>query len=129
MKNTTILFLMAIILIVSSIFVFGKSNGTAGNDALDNSGNSGSGEVQKIVISEKNLNYYPNTIKVKAGQPVSISLDSSVQGCLRSFTIRDFGLQKYLRTPQETLDFTPTQKGTFNFACSMGMGFGKLVVE
>mgnify|MGYP001592966948 FL=1 len=129
MKNTTILLLIAVILIAGGAFVFGKSNGATGNDALDDSGNSGSGEIQKIIISERDLNYYPNTITVKAGQPVSISLDNSVTGCLRSFTIRDFGLSKYLRTPQETLDFTPTQKGTFNFACSMGMGFGKLVVE
>lgn len=129
MKNTTVLFLIAVILIAGGAFVFGKSNSVTGNNVLDDSENSGSGEVQKIVIGERDLNYYPNTIKVKAGQPVSISLDNSVTGCLRSFTIRDFGLQKYLRTPQETLDFTPTQKGTFNFACSMGMGFGKLVVE
>lgn len=128
MKNTTILFLMALILIAGGAFVFGKSNGITGNAILDPE-NPGSGEVQEILISQRDFNYYPNTIKVKAGQPVSVSLDSSVQGCLRAFTIRDLGLQKYLKTPQETLDFTPTQKGTFTFSCSMGMGFGKLVVE
>ena len=85
--------------------------------------------MQKVVISEKNLNYYPNEIKVKAGQPVSISLDSSVTGCLRSFNIRDLGVSKNAKTPSDTIDFTPIKKGTFKFACSMGMGYGSIIVE
>lgn len=129
MKNTTILLMIAVILVAGGIFVFrGTSAGITGNVVLDDP-NTIPGEVQRVVISEKDLNYYPQEIKVKVGQPVSISLDNKVAGCLRSFTIRDLGLQKYLKTPQETLDFTPTKKGTFNFACSMGMGYGKLVVE
>lgn len=87
------------------------------------------GDVQNVVISMKNYNYYPNTIKVKAGVPVSISLDSSVAGCFRDFTIRDFGIHKYLKTPQDTLVFTPEKEGSYTFACSMGMGTGVLVVE
>lgn len=88
-----------------------------------------SGETQKVVISERNSNYYPDTITVKKGQPVEITLDNSVAGCLRSFTIRDLGVAKYAKTPRDTITFTPTQKGTFNFACSMGMGYGKIIVE
>ena len=87
------------------------------------------GETQKVVLSMKDLNYYPNEIRVKAGQPVSISLDESVTGCLRSFTIKELGVSKYVRTSQETIDFTPTKKGTFRFACVMGMGYGKIIVE
>jgi len=87
------------------------------------------GEVQKVVLSMKNYNYYPNTITVKAGNPVSISVDKSVYGCFRSFTIRDFGISKYLRTPEDTVEFTPTKPGTYTFACSMGMGTGTLIVK
>ena len=87
------------------------------------------GETQKVVLSMKDLNYYPNEIRVKAGQPVSISLDESITGCLRSFTIKELGVSKYVRTSQETIDFTPTKKGTFRFACVMGMGYGKIIVE
>jgi len=86
-------------------------------------------EAQKVVLGLKDFNYYPNTIKVKANKPVSISLDKSVYGCLRDFTIREFGVRKYLRTPEDTIVFTPTKKGTFGFACSMGMGTGTLIVE
>lgn len=84
---------------------------------------------QNIKLSWKNYNYYPQVIKVKVGMPVSISLDGTIRGCYRSFTIRALGLQKYLATPQDTLEFTPTQKGTYTFACAMGMGTGTLIVE
>ena len=127
MKNTTILILIAIFIIAGGYFIYNNSDESvsSGVDSADNL----AGTVQKVVISEKNLNYYPNTIKVKSGQPVSISLDSSVTGCLRSFTIKDLGVAKYLRSTSDTLNFTPTKKGTFTFSCSMGMGYGKLVVE
>ena len=86
-------------------------------------------DIQKITLGIKNYNYYPNTVTVKSGKPVRISLDSSVTGCLRSFTLRDFGIAKNLRTPQEYVEFTPTKAGTYKFACSMGMGTGTLIVE
>ena len=34
-----------------------------------------------------------------------------------------------LQTPTDYVEFTPTKKGTFGFACSMGMGTGTLIVE
>lgn len=87
------------------------------------------GEVQNVVLSMKNYNYYPQEVRVKVNQPVSISLDSSVYGCFRSFTVREFGVAKYLKTPSDTVTFTPTKTGRFTFACSMGMGTGTLIVE
>ena len=118
--------LIILIIGVAGFFMFGNSGTSAtGNTVNDNSG----GQMQKVTLSAKNLNYYPNTITVKSGEPVRIYLDESVTGCLRSFTIREFGVAKYLRTPSDYVEFTPTKKGTFGFACSMGMGTGTLKVE
>lgn len=125
MKNTTILITIGILALLVGGFLY--MNGALSNGLKTSSG--GSGDVQKITLSFKNYNYYPNTIRVNAGQPVSISLDSSVGGCYRSFTIRELGLSKYLQTPSDTLDFTPTEKGSYRFACVMGMGTGTLIVE
>ena len=128
MKNTTILIIIVIIIASIGAFVFVKGNAeenldekTAENNDINN--------IQKITLGIKNYNYYPNTIKVKEGIPVRISLDKSVTGCLRSFTIRDFGVAKVLRTPEDYVEFIPNKKGTFTFACSMGMGRGKIIVE
>ena len=125
MKNTTILMFVLLLIIAGGIFLFTKEdvkqditvNAIANND------------IQKITLGIKNYNYYPNTIKVKAGIPVRISLDESVVGCYRSFTIKDFGIAKNLRTPEDYVEFTPTKKGTYAFACSMNMGRGTIIVE
>ena len=87
------------------------------------------GNFQKVTLGIKNYNYYPNTVTVKSGQPVRIYLDESVVGCYRGFVIRDFGISKYLKTPNDYVGFTPTKPGTYAFSCSMGMGKGTLVVQ
>lgn len=132
MKNTTIAVIFVLVLLAVGVFFFARGN-LNGNAVNTNNGgtnnNGGNGEVQKVVISYKNYNYYPQTITVKTGVPVSISLDNSVKGCFRSFNIRDLGLSKYMASPSDTMDFTPKQKGTYRFACGMGMGYGTLIVE
>lgn len=126
MKSTTGLATIAVLILIVGGFVFWNSS-TKSYEG-DVSGNV-EGGVQKIVLGMKNYNYYPNTIKVKAGQPVEITLDSSVRGCYRSFVIKDLGVSMYSKTPEVKINFTPTKKGTFRFACSMGMGTGTIIVE
>lgn len=117
--------IIGVVLIAAALIFMNTGSSSVTGNVVANSG----GEAQKIILSERDLNYYPQTITVKAGQPVELSLDSSVKGCLRSFTIRDLGVQKYAKTVSDVIAFTPTKKGTFTFACSMGMGYGKIVVE
>jgi plastocyanin domain-containing protein len=110
-KRTTLYILMTIaIIVLAGYFLLGKSGaGATGNTNSD----SGSGEIQNVVLSMKNYNYYPNTITVKSGTKVRISLDRTVVGCYRGFVIRDFGINKYLQSPSDYVEFTPTKKGTF----------------
>lgn len=119
MKNTTIL-----IIIVGIIFI-------GGYFFLFNNSNTSESKIsgQEITLSMKNYNYYPNTIEVEAGKQVSITLDSSVRGCYRAFTINDLGVRKTSNSPEDKIVFTPTKKGTFRFACSMGMGYGTIIVK
>ena len=124
MKKSIIYALGIILLVLIIGFFMLKSNATG--KIIDGSSN---GDVQKIIIGMRNYNYYPNTINLKVGESVSISLDSSVSGCFRDFTIKEFGIRKYLRTPQDSVEFTPTKPGTYTFACSMGMGVGRFVVK
>ena len=122
-KNAVYILVFLAIVLVGAFSLWPKNSDNSGNVDL------GTGEAQKIVLSEKNANYYPGTISVKAGQPVELTLDSSVKGCLRSLVIKDFGVAQYAQTPKDTINFTPTKRGTFTFACSMGMGYGKIIVE
>ena len=130
MKNSILLLTMAIMILVIGGFVFAnaKSTSITGNVVLENP-KVIKGNLQKIVLGMKDFNYYPDTIKVKANQPVEITIDETVKGCLRSFAIRDLGVNKYARTAADKIIFTPTKTGTFSFSCSIGMGYGRLIVE
>ena len=127
MKNTTLGMTVFLIIVVIGGYIYFNSEKASATTITGQVINNL--EAQKVILSEKGLNYYPSEIKVKANQPVSISLDDKVKGCLRAITIRDLGLSKYLKTTTDTLDFTPTKSGTYTIACSMGMGYGKLIVE
>ncbi len=125
-KSTIYGILIFVIIIGAGLFMLRGNAADISGGTVNDINN---GEIQKIILSEKNLNYFPNELKVSVNQPVSITLDSSVKGCLRSFNIKELGVSKYAKTPAETIDFTSTKKGTFTFSCSMGMGYGKLIVE
>ena len=137
MKSTTIGILLFIVIVaVGTFFVFGAGGsgqitGNAVNSGTGGTGegSAGGGNVQKITLSIKNSNYYPQVIKASEGVPVELILDSSVSGCLRGFVISDLGVRANSRSPSDTIKFTPTKKGTFRFSCPMGMGTGTIVVE
>ena len=129
MNKKGVVYVMMTVLLLAGVgyLMLGKSVEIERDSIIGNVG--ANGDFQKVTLGIKNYNYYPNTVTVKAGQPVRIYLDESVVGCYRGFVIRDFGISKYLRTPSDYVEFTPDKKGTFRFSCSMGMGTGTLIVE
>ena len=97
------------------------------NDIKDVNTNNGEQIVQ---LSMRDYNYYPNVINLKYNVPAKIIVDTNkVKGCLQSIVIPDFGVRKYVTAKDNIISFTPNKKGTFSFSCSMGMGFGKIVVS
>lgn len=138
-KSIIILISLVAVLIITFWFVYNPSEkNIAGNVINDNtnkqinqenSNPSAKNEIQKINLGFKDYNYYPNTIKVNANQPVEITLDSSVRGCFRNFNIRSLGISEYSSAPSQTIIFTPDKKGSFEFACGMRMAYGTIIVE
>lgn len=108
-----------VIILAIGLFFALRNNGSSASD---------SNAVQKITLSFEN-NYLPNTIEVKQGIPVEITLDSSVGGCYRAFTIPALGVSKISRSPSDTIKFTPTKAGIFRFQCGMNMGYGTIIVN
>ncbi|MDP3026233.1 MAG: cupredoxin domain-containing protein [Nanoarchaeota archaeon] len=127
--NKMLIYFIVIFLIAAGIVYFAANAGNSTGNVINSAGNGNSGDIQKINISFKNYNYYPNTITVKEGQPVEITLDSSVRGCYRSFNIKSLGVSKSSSGASDTIKFTPNKKGTFEFACGMRMGTGTIIVE
>ncbi len=125
--HTKTIFIVIILstLLIAGFFLFNNKS-INGNIINDNSKNTE--DIQKITLGFKG-NYYPNTIKVKQGIPVEITLDSSVKGCYRSFNIRSLGVSKSSSSPSDTIKFTPDKKGSFEFVCGMRMAYGTIIVE
>ena len=121
--------IISLVTIIIGSFIFITAKPEKANIITGNAINEGNAEFQKITLSVKDYNYYPNTIKVKSGAPVELTLDKSVSGCLRSFTIKELDVAKNSRSPEDKIKFTPTKTGSFRFACSMGMGYGTIIVE
>lgn len=127
-KKSTLYLALILVIVVSGgmFFVKGSDSTITGNVVSDGQV---LGNVQKAVLSQDGYNY--KDLKVKAGQPIELTADSSVGGCLRApaFNLGGKRYTKYLQGSQDTLDLPALEKGEYNFACSMGMGFGKLIVE
>lgn len=86
--------------------------------------------VQAVTITVLNNGYQPNKLRVKSGQPVSLTLESKdTYSCALAFVFKEFGINTFLKsTDSQTFTFTPTKPGKYQFTCSMGMYSGVLEV-
>jgi sulfite exporter TauE/SafE len=86
--------------------------------------------IQHAKIMVNNAGYTPKRFQVKVGQPVELTVQSSeAYSCATSFVFKEFNI-KFQLGPNDTkvAQFTPTEKGEFTFACSMGMYTGIMEV-
>jgi len=128
MKNTTLL-ILAVLFIIGIGILFFQDRDTSPINNVTFDDEPVKRDLQSVTLSLKNGNYYPQEFSVKAGQPVEITLDKSVTGCYRSFVIKGLGVSVYSKSPSEKIALTPDRPGTYSFSCSMGMGYGKLIVK
>ena len=124
-----ILLILVFMVAATKNFLVGSFN-TDNNIIVDDNVYVGNGEVQKVDLSVKDYNYFPQVINLKYNVPAEIIVDTSkVRGCLQSIVIPGFNVRKYVTPSDNVIRFLPNKKGEFGFSCSMGMGFGKIVVN
>ncbi|MCK9292756.1 MAG: cupredoxin domain-containing protein [archaeon] len=102
-----------------------NNDNTSNKNNLDPKQETQKQETQTATLSFKNYEYVltPNTLK--KGIPVKITVDTkTVNGCMRSVVIKDFGVRKYVTPTDNIIEFTPNKEGKFLIACSMNMGKG-----
>lgn len=75
--------------------------------------------------------YSPSTIEVPVGKPVRLHFDRRDSGaCTDEVVLSDFGIRRFLPAGRTTtVEFTPSQPGTYQFACGMGMVRGKVIAQ
>ncbi len=88
------------------------------------------GGIQRATIDIVNSGYLPRKFVVKAGLPVELKVSSGeVYTCASAFTLKAFGINAYISpNTNQVFTFTPTKKGLYTFACSMGMYSGTMEV-
>jgi heme/copper-type cytochrome/quinol oxidase subunit 2 len=96
--------------------------------------NDDTSEVTSIQVEGGSFYYKPNEIRVKAGQPVKIVLTSA--DMMHDFVIDELNVKLPITRAGQTntVEFTPTKPGTYEFYCSVGNHrqqgqVGKLIVE
>lgn len=103
-------------------FTKGAETEQAGVPVVDN--------VQQVVINVTSRGYDPRYIRVKAGQQVNLTLRSKdAYSCALSFRFPEFKISTFLEANDEkSFLLTPTVKGKYTYACSMGMYTGTMEV-
>lgn len=86
--------------------------------------------VQEVRVAVSTNGYQTSSQTLRAGVPVKLTLSSvGTQGCARAFSIPSLGITKLLpETGDDTLTFTPTEKGLLTYSCNMGMHVGSFEV-
>lgn len=86
--------------------------------------------VQEVRVSVSTNGYTTSSQVLQANIPVKLTLVSQgTQGCARAFSIPSLGITKLLpENGEDTVTFTPTQKGLLTYSCNMGMHTGSFSV-
>lgn len=86
--------------------------------------------AQAITMTQSASGYSPSILRVKVGIPVRWTIVSeSSFTCASSLVVPSLNIRKNLEKGENIIMFTPTQKGTIPYSCSMGMYRGTIIVE
>jgi sulfite exporter TauE/SafE/plastocyanin len=85
---------------------------------------------QQMVIMVTNRGYSPEYVRVKAGQPVKLTLQTKdTYSCASAFRFKEFGVNFQLGpNDSKSVVFTPMKPGKYQYSCSMGMYTGIMEV-
>lgn len=84
----------------------------------------------QVITSTLTLGRYPN-ITVQAGIPVKWVIDApagSINGCNYKMILREYGIEYTFQEGENIIEFTPTEAGTYQYSCWMGMIHGNIFV-
>lgn len=109
----------------------GSAQAVPASAAMDASERSSAGSAMQSATITVHGGYAPSTIRVRAGQPVSLVFDrQETSSCSEEIVFPDFGLRKFLPAHERTtITVTPPSPGTYEFSCGMSMLHGRLIAE
>lgn len=104
------------------------SEETGAVDRADNSDEDGVQQLRLTLINTAPYYAPSNSVSVRAGSPVRLTIDGKAGGCRSYFQISGLDVGLPLNKPKNIVEFTPKKPGKYTFSCSMGMYRGTLTV-
>lgn len=91
---------------------------------------SGADGAQEVTIGVEG-GYSPAEVRVRKGSAVRLIFDRKEKSpCSEELVISALGVRRFLKPFEKTtIEFTPSEAGTFDFTCGMNMLRGRIVVE
>lgn len=88
-------------------------------------------QSKKVVVDAANQGYKPKVVTFKQGKPAQLNfIPSDNMGCMNEVVSQDLNFEEQLDGQRKVTVDIPTDKpGVYNYACSMGMFKGKVVVK
>jgi sulfite exporter TauE/SafE/copper chaperone CopZ len=81
--------------------------------------------VQIIKMDQLSDRYSPNRFTIKNNIPTKWIIQSKASNsCSSSIISSKLGIRQFLQPGENTIEFTPTETGTIQFSCAMGMYIG-----
>ena len=85
---------------------------------------------QTIYMNVTDAGWQPSTFVLKKGVPVKWIINGQqLNGCNNGIKVPSLGLQFNIKAGEQTIEFTPTQAGTIQWSCWMGMIQGQFIVK
>ena len=84
----------------------------------------------QVVTSTLSARQYPS-ITVQVGTPVKWIIDApagSINGCNYKMLLQKYGIEYTFQEGENIIEFTPTETGTVQYCCWMGMIWGSILV-
>jgi len=86
--------------------------------------------IQKVQTTFDTYTYKPVTVKANIPVQWTIHVKKGfLTGCNYRMMIPEYNLQKELKEGDNVIEFTPTQAGTYDYSCWMGMVSSTITVE
>ncbi len=85
--------------------------------------------IQEVRMTQGFDGYSPNVFTIQKGKTVKWIIDSTTAfSCASYISMPQYNISQSLKKGENIITFTPTETGTINFSCSMGMYRGKFIV-
>lgn len=117
--------------VLTWIALIGTTSFSAGAVTQKKSGAKQNNRIQSVTVTLTDKGYQPASFKLRRSVLARITFVRQVEiTCATEVVLPDYGIKRELPLGEPVVvEFTPSKKGEFSFACGMNMVSGKIIVR